>query len=155
MHTSQLNLLALLLLPSTIYAETCLHYRASMPFDDTLPFEATIAEHYIPPLSAPTPPSPPASLKVQQARAQAALLAKQNGEAIGENIPKDTTLCWLKTTYEEHNLIQTIANMYPSPEEKRKDESGKGDYYSWGFRRWDMTVSFATLSICSRGMEDH
>jgi len=77
-----------------------------MPFDDTLPFEATIAE--------------------PNAR---------------------TPLCWIKETYQEHNLKQTIANLFVSPEEKRREDAGKGDYATWGFKRWDMTVS---IVFCTR-----
>lgn len=82
-----------------------------MPFDDTLPFEATIAE--------------------PNAR---------------------TPLCWIKETYQEHNLKQTIANVFVSPEEKRKEDAGKGDYATWGFKRWDMTVSFVVVRVRRGGM---
>lgn len=92
-------LLTLLLLPSTL-AWNCLLYRATQPFDDNLPFEATITER-----------------------------------------GSQTPLCWLKENYAEHNLRQLVNSQYPSPEEKRKDEAGLGDYATWGFKRWDMTVS--------------
>lgn len=85
-------LIYLLLVSPTV---ACIHYRGSMPFSDTLPFEASIVEN-------------------------------------------DITLCWMHTTYAEHNLMQILKNKYPSPEEKRKDERGEGDYNTWGFRRWEM-----------------
>jgi hypothetical protein len=53
-------------------------------------------------------------------------------------IEKDVTLCWFHTTYNEHNILQTLKNIYPSPEEKIKEEKGEGDYNTWGFRRWEM-----------------
>lgn len=83
-----------------------------MPFDDNLPFEATITEQDIPDTSSKLPPK-----------------------------TEKKTLCWMKTTYKEHDLKQTIANLYMAPEERRKEERGEGDYNTWGFRRWDMEVS--------------
>jgi hypothetical protein len=58
-------------------------------------------------------------------------------------------LCWMKTTYEEHNLMQVLANEYMSPEERRREWRGQGDESTWGFRRWEMTVSAAsTMWTC-------
>ena len=45
-------------------------------------------------------------------------------------------------------MKQTVANLFVSPEEKRREEGGKGDYATWGFKRWDMQVSEYLISFC-------